>query len=1023
MPRVNPIQTAVNAGELSPRMAARVDFAKYPNGAARLENMLPLPQGGLARRPGTRFVVETKDSQKTGGMGAGAEGAREGAARLGRFQFSTRQAYILEMGEGYIRFCRNQGQIVAETVSARITNGSFTRGLSGWTNDSRGTGKIEQRAIGQKVFGTWDAAINVISTQRGGLGQLGDGYPNARNIGFSFTPTASGRVREVLVRVYLFGSGPFNAVAKVYRDSGGSPGSRVGGDSRSLAMAVLGEKAFTWSSNAPHLTAGTKYWIVLSDTSTTPHSSVAYLGVVNDQGAAFETGQHDTIGSISDASGAFPSTLDLHLRVTIADDGAKTILNLIGAGAGNEARATQRVAIAEADRAHALRFRVLGTAADRGTLRIGTASGGSDILKDRKLQPGWYVVSFRTAAAAAFVQFESGLAKTVSIGDVEILSNAPIEVGSPYLEAELDGLKFAQSADVLYIAHPNRPVMKLERRGHDDWALIEVAWQDGPYLDSNPDIDKRLTMAAGTGLGVACSATGHAPFKATDVGRPLRMTSSYASAEWGWGIIAGFTSPGKVTVDILRAMPTGATNGWSLGAWSETTGYPTTIGFHEQRLVAAGSAKQPQTLWLSQSADIENMRPDSFEAGANETQDDDGLSFTIAADDVNRILWISSGSRLAIGTSGGEWTATSEGSVITPSDIDVKRQTTHGSADTAPVRVSDVVLFLQRALRKIREFAFRFETDNFNAPDLTILSDHITRSGIKEMVWQQEPDSVVWCRRADGGLAALTYKREQDVVGWGRQVPGGAFGGGAAVVEAVETIPGNDAVTPSSEDRDEVWLIVKRTIDGATKRYIEVLTGLFEGPNREEYDSDAAFDRAVLAAQADAVYLDAALTYDGAPVTSISGLDHLEGETVKIWADGAIQPDQTVTGGAIVLESAASKAHVGLGYRHVFKSLKIDAGAAAGTAVGKKKRIHAVTFVLLHTHSLRAGPSLKDQQDVGLREVGDAMDGPAPLFTGEADLPFDGSWEPDARIVVSGDDPAPFTLLAIAPEMKTNEGP
>ena len=130
-----------------------------------------------------------------------------------------------------------------------------------------------------------------------------------------------------------------------------------------------------------------------------------------------------------------------------------------------------------------------------------------------------------------------------------------------------------------------------------------------------------------------------------------------------------------------------------------------------------------------------------------------------------------------------------------------------------------------------------------------------------------------------------------------------------------------------------------------------------------------------------------------------------------------------MTGGKIVLDSPARKAQVGLGYRHVFKSLKIDAGAVAGTAVGKKKRIHAATFVLLHTHLLRVGPSLGRQERVALREADDAMDGGAPLFTGEAHLPFDGDWDRDARIVVSGDEPAPFTLLAIAPEMKTNEGP
>lgn len=1002
MPRVNPIQTAVNAGEFSPRMAARVDFSKYPNGAARLENMLPLPQGGLARRPGTRFVVETKNSAK--------------AARLGRFQFSTQQAYILELGEQYIRFCRNQGQIVAETVSAAITNGTFDTNTTGWTDDSNGTGSIGQRILEDTVFGTWDATVN-LTASNSGTGDVGSSRMHGVSTGFRFAPSVSGEINEVRINVRTTNGG-FDAQCGIYTDSGGSPGTLVGSNSAVVEIGtpiVGGEKAFTWVGAGPSLTSGTNYWIVITDISLLGY--FARCDVVNDQGAAFITANHDTLASIANGSGTWNAGFDLRIRITMVPIPSNGLMDLRGAGAGNEAIATQSIAITEADTDHSLRFRVIGSQNDRVIVRIGTVAGGFDVLAERELAPGWHVIPFQTGAATAFLQFQNNLAKTISIDDVAIIDNAAVEMGSPYLESELDSLKFAQSADVLYVAHPNHPVMKIERRGHADWALVEVDWQDGPYLDANLDSDKKLTFDSSTGLGVTCTATGHAPFGPGDVGRLIRSTANPNSTEWGWAVIVAYESPTVVTVDIIRDVASGAHADWILGAWSTKTGFPTTIGFHEQRLAVAGSTEQPQTFWLSQSADIENMRPDSFQSGANETQDDDALAFTIAADEVNRILWLSSGSRLVVGTSGGEWTVTSQGPVITPSDIDVKRQTTHGSADTAPVRVSDVVLFLQRAMRKIREFVFRFETDNFQAPDLTLLSDHITRSGIKEMVWQQEPDSVIWCRRSDGGLVSLTYKREQDVVGWSRQILGGAFAGGSPVVEAIQTIPGNDQVSPSSENRDEVWLIVRRTIGGVTKRHVEVMAGLFEGPSREEFETDAAFMAALQSDQKGATYIDSSLAYDGAPATTISGLDHLEGETVKVWADGATQADKTVTGGQISIASA-SKVQVGLGFRHLFKSLKLDAGAAAGTAVGKKKRIHAITFVVLHALKLKQGPALEDLLERDLAVDGD----PPALFSGEVLVPFDGDWEADARIVVAGDDPAPFYLLAIAPELKTNDG-
>ncbi len=171
--------------------------------------------------------------------------------------------------------------------------------------------------------------------------------------------------------------------------------------------------------------------------------------------------------------------------------------------------------------------------------------------------------------------------------------------------------------------------------------------------------------------------------------------------------------------------------------------------------------------------------------------------------------------------------------------------------------------------------------------------------------------------------------------------------------------------------------------------------------------------------QEDAYYLDSIITYDGAATRAITGLEHLEGQTVGIWGDGAIRPDKVVTGGEIALDDEVSVAQIGLRYRHRMKTLKLDAGSLTGTAVGKKKRITGLTMVVHNSHTVGFGRSFDALEVIDFREVGDAV--VVPLFTGERVKEFDGDWGSDERICLESDDPAPFMLLALAPNLSTNE--
>lgn len=705
---------------------------------------------------------------------------------------------------------------------------------------------------------------------------------------------------------------------------------------------------------------------------------------------------------------------------SLAHDSVLSRLSLVGVSGGT-AIAEQQVTNTTSG-THVLKFAIFGTAGDTVTLRIGSSSGASDILADTTFAVGFHTETFTASGADFFVRFQHSAAKTLQLDSIALFDDAPLELDTPYTTLSYDRLMAAQTADVMYLASGLLPIYKLSRRGHTSWSLTQVLWEDGPYLDENSSATT-LVASAGSGVGVTVSASAASDindgngFQGSDIGRLIRLKNG---ADWAWLVITSVSSTTIAVADVKGGTaPIAATTEWRLGAWSSRTGHPAALSFFEQRFAAAGTNTQPQTFWMSQSANVEYMRPDSFVAGALTIEDDDALDYTIAADEVNAILWLSAGTRLVIGTSGAEWIVASNGAVVTPSDIEVKRHTAHGSAAVAPVRVGDSVLFVQRAKRKLLEFVYVLDADGFRGADMTRLAEHIGRSGIVEVAQQQEPDSLVWCVRGDGVLALMTFKREEDVVGWSRQTLGGAFGAGPAVVESVAVIPGNNdpGQVQDSTGRDEVWVSVKRTIDGATKRYVEMLEGIFEGPLRQDFESDSAWDTAMLEAQKHSYFADSLLTYEGAATTTISGLGHLEGEVVKVLADGIEHADRTVSAGQIALDTAASVVQVGLGYAHLFESLKLATGAAAGTAVGKVKRVHALALVILDAVGTKIGPSREDLQTVVFRD-GTA---PQPLFSGEHAIAFGGPWARDPRLVITSDAPIPFTLLALAPELQTND--
>ena len=748
-------------------------------------------------------------------------------------------------------------------------------------------------------------------------------------------------------------------------------------------------------------------------------------------------------------------------------------------------------------------------------------------------------------------------------------SGSAYEISTPYLTAELFEIKFAQSADVMFLCHPNHEVMKLSRTAHTSWTLAEVDFTDGPYLATNTT-DTTLTpqqTATGTGKTITASAVtginGGVGWLATDVGRILKFNS-------GKAIITARTNATVAVATITTAFTnTDATAAFNLGAFSNTTGFPSCVSFFEQRLVFAGTTDEPQTLYFSKSGDYENM--------TTGTNADDAMVYTIASNQVNKIRYLKAVRTLLIGTTGGEFSVSADGTdaAVTPTNVTIKRQSSFGAANVDAQPAGNAVLFLQAAKRKIRELAYNYDSDGYVAPDLTILNETVTKSGITEMAFQQSPDNILWCVREDGVLAGLTYQRTDNVVAWHRHILGGrsdttkniiqqkiSFTANTTIVNgtnntitlsshglatndpiyyyaAANPITGissgslyyvirTDANTiklattaarsaagtaisltgPStastqfiyqgvnissnviySDDHgfktgdiifydnvgttigglsenvpyyvsrvdddqfklytdsklvhvvsltsahtseqtdnilqdakvesiasisgdlneDELWVITQRWVNGAIKRYVECFS---------EFDFDET-------APEDFKFLDSHLSYSGVAVSSVSGLSHLEGETVYILADGATHATKVVASGAITLDRPSRKVTVGLPYNSVLQTMRIEAGAGQyeGTAQGKIKRISKVILRLFETVGAKVGPSLDSLETVPFRTTSGAMDLPVSTFlAGDKEVEFTDDYNTDGFIFVKQDQALPLTVLALYPTIVTSDG-
>jgi hypothetical protein len=474
----------------------------------------------------------------------------------------------------------------------------------------------------------------------------------------------------------------------------------------------------------------------------------------------------------------------------------------------------------------------------------------------------------------------------------------------------------------------------------------------------------------------------------------LRMSAyssgaAIAGLTYGSGVTDGVArivtvdADNQVTVDVMTAFgQAAATTLWSFGEWSGRFGQPTAVALFDGRLwVGRGNA-----YWGSASDDFS-----SFDVGPLANQ---AISRTFGGR-MSSVRWLAGAGRLVAGLSGFEAEISSNAfeEVLKPDNVKSRGATTRGSLDADPMVVDDAAVFISRTGERLYRFGYTAQEGAFGTEDLTRLHREIGGAdGFVSLAYQVEPEPRIWAVRADGECACLVYDRSEGVVAWCRLVTDG-------YVESVTCLPG----TPE----DEVYFVVRRTVNGNTVRYIERLAAQY-------FTSLEACNR-----------LHSTLAYSGVSTSTLTGLSHLEARTdVYVWGNGRISGPYTVTSGSITLNYAVTYAVVGLKYDGLYKSAKLNYGGDNGSVIGSEKQLSRLAVMFYQTAGgcFEWGDSFDDMSVLAdiQSESGFTFDTAVQLWSGEDDFHLEGATQMDTRLHIRMSGAGPVTVLGVAPTLSTN---
>ena len=582
-------------------------------------------------------------------------------------------------------------------------------------------------------------------------------------------------------------------------------------------------------------------------------------------------------------------------------------------------------------------------------------------------------------------------------------------VVSSYDSAHIFDIHYVQSADVLTLTHPLYQAVELRRLGAANWTITAVSF--APTITAptglavaptvavvgNPTLKWYLVTAIAADnvteslpQGVAVAANNDLTLAGNfntvswnAVAGALRYNvykSASGSGSYGFvGQVSALTFvDNNILADATHSFPE------SLITLNGSAGnFPATATYHEQRRFFAGTDNNQQTIYATRNGTEANL------TSSLPGQDDDALRFRLAAMQQNRIRHLVPLTDLIALTASGEWRIFADGAAaITPTSLATKPQGYTGASNVQPAVTVGSILYVQAQGSRIRELGYGGDSANngYKSIDISIMAPHLFNSKtVIAMAYSKAPEQILWCVRNDGVLLGMTYVPDQQVYGWHQHNTDGLF-------ESVCVIPeGNE---------DATYVVVKRTVDGRAIRYIERMAGR------------------LFTEQADAYFVDCGATYDGAPATVIRGLWHLEGKSVQILADGAVEPVQTVANGRVTLTAPASKVHIGLPYLSDLQTLPLAFEGAQAAGQGTLKNILAAHLRHTQTSLFKVGNDFTTMVANDSRDISDPYGSPPALRTAESRVTVPGDWNTDGQICVRQDQPLPCSVLALVLEVQ-----
>lgn len=576
------------------------------------------------------------------------------------------------------------------------------------------------------------------------------------------------------------------------------------------------------------------------------------------------------------------------------------------------------------------------------------------------------------------------------------------EVATPYAEADLFDLHYVQSADVMTIVHPNYPPMELRRLGASNWTLTTISFVSSVATPAAPtavathgttgtpnfvDYTYLITALSSTGEESLASAT-------STCNNDLTLAGYFNTITWA-------ASPGAVRYNVYRKFQgvfafaaqtedlsivdnnitpdTGTTPPELTNPFNGPNNYPGAVSYEQQRRVFASTITLPQSMWMTRTGTESNL------SSSTPSRDTDALVFRIAAREANTIRHIVPLSQLVLLTSSAEWAVTANGSAtqaLTPSTLSVQPQGYTGSSNVVPVTVSNSLLYAMALGGHVGEMTYNYYAGGYVTQDISLMAPHLFDFfTIVDMAYSKAPYPIMWCVSSNGTLLGLTYSPANKISAWHHHDTDGLFESVCVVTEGKESV---------------LYAIVQRTVQGAQVRYVERMHS-----RQVEVLTDSFF-------------VDAGVLATGTGLTSVSGLDHIEGKTVSILADGAVQPQQVVTNGTVALQHAANIVAVGLPITADLQTLPFSF-AAQGYGQGALKNVNKVWLRVHNSSGIFAGPSLDELIEYKQRTT-EPYGSPPAMITGVIELDMSPGWDDDGSVFIRQSDPLPLIVASMTIE-------